>query len=576
MEDESKSLEKKKCALIAEKTETQSSLEKAEIDLRGKTVELRRTMGRIDELQAELDESKRLIEKQRSRIQMLEQDLSNSQKELTDVKQLHCSSSIELEKAARENISKAKCIEETQQEFEVIKSHKKRLETQNSLLDQNCATLKEKLEIAENQIAKLSNELSAERAERLSLSSEYNSIQFGKSDIERKHSQLQEHFQFSKRKITQLEQELEESKRKMFDLEIERRMLHNTIMDLKGNIRVFCRVRPPKIESSLAVEIKDEENLTLVNRNYKTFKGFETRISQFKYDRIYDQESSQEDIFTDVDLMVQSALDGYRVCIFAYGQTGSGKSFTMEGPPEVADNIEFYQSDSKRGIIPRAVEKIFSTMPKFQTSGWSYTCDVCFMEVYMEKVYDLLSSRSEVVLQFDGEQMTARNLIQRQVFQKEDVDSLLVEAKRRRSTSSTNRNEHSSRSHFLFQMNVTGININGKKSFGQINLVDLAGSENVSAAKDSEQKEEGTQIRQSLLALQRVLKNLKQGSKASFRESKLTLLLKDSLTGSSKVLMFLNISPEEDCLEETKNSLSFGAEVNAIQLGQARKKVENC
>jgi kinesin family protein C1 len=271
--------------------------------------------------------------------------------------------------------------------------------------------------------------------------------------------------------------------------------------------------------------------------------------------------------------MVQSALDGHGVCIFAYGQTGSGKSFTMEGPPDCKQDSSFYEENPARGVIPRAVRKIFHQMPEFAKSGWTYTLHCSFVEVYQEKIYDLLSdSRDERELSDNGDLVIVKDLMVLEVSSVEEVDELMIKAKSNRRVGATNMNEHSSRSHFLFQLLIEGTNINGTKCCGRLNLVDLAGSEKLDAAQDEKQRKEGQKIRESLGALKTVLTRLRKDANASapsFRDSKLTHLLKNTLSAGSKVLMFVNVAPEESSFEETKSSLNFGTSVNSVKLGSA-------
>jgi kinesin family protein C1 len=192
------------------------------------------------------------------------------------------------------------------------------------------------------------------------------------------------------------------------------------------------------------------------------------------------------------------------------------------------------------------------------------------VEVYNENVYDLIAlTDKKESLPKDGDVWD--NACTREVRSRTDVEELLLEAKKKRFTKVTNRNEHSSRSHFILQFRIFGTHENGNHLRGALNLIDLAGSENANAARDNQQKQEGSYIRQSLLTLERVLNCLQKGTKAPFRDSRLTQLLKDSLTGTAKVVMFLNVSPEEECLDETKKSLNFGKMVNNVTLGQAKK-----
>merc|ERR1712187_993088 len=111
-------------------------------------------------------------------------------------------------------------------------------------------------------------------------------------------------------------------------------------------------------------------------------------MGNFEFDKVFGTDALQEAVFEEVSQLVQSALDGYKVCIFAYGQTGSGKTFTMEGP-------SFNRNDENRGMIPRSVEKIFEHQERLKEKGWQYQCRATYLEIYNEKIRDLLVKKSE-------------------------------------------------------------------------------------------------------------------------------------------------------------------------------------
>lgn len=163
----------------------------------------------------------------------------------------------------------------------------------------------------------------------------------------------------------------------------DRRKLHNTIQELKGNVRVFCRVRPLLGDEQSAVggnspahigipdkDCKTLQISTLSDANYAGDKS--EKKYEFSFDKVFGPSASQADVFDEISQLVQSCLDGYNVCIFAYGQTGSGKTHTMEGQ---------LQDPELRGMIPRAVEQIFDTASGLEEKGWKYSISVSFVEV---------------------------------------------------------------------------------------------------------------------------------------------------------------------------------------------------
>jgi kinesin family protein C1 len=397
----------------------------------------------------------------------------------------------------------------------------------------------------------------------------------GEENIKLQIQSLQEKFQIDYNLFEEMKDERERYLAENFAWEEERREMHDRLMNLRGNIRVFCRIRPNlKGNNQDVIQMKSSSSLSIVNKFQRRFDGSEVNFSDFKFDKVYGPAASQEEVFYEIELLVQSALDGQNVCIFAYGQTGSGKSYTMEGPPEMNHDTFFYRENPARGIIPRAVRKIFDQIPKLAENGWTYRFKCSFIEVYLDKIYDLLGeTRQELKIFSDA----VKDLTAFPVSSVEQVEALMIEAKKKRKVGATNINSESSRSHFLFQFVIEGTNSNGKKCNGRLNLIDLAGSENLDAAKDEKQRLEGQKIRESLSFLKTVLMRLRRNSSAniSFRDSKLTHLLKTDLSAGSKVLMLVNISPEKSSLSETKNSLNFAKSVNSVKpAGSKAKKLQ--
>ena len=261
-------------------------------------------------------------------------------------------------------------------------------------------------------------------------------------------------------------------------------------------------------------------------------------------------------VFQEISQLVQSALDGYKVCIFAYGQTGSGKTFTMEG-----DNSSIYVEN--RGIIPRSVEKIFSVSKNLEENGWKFKISVNMVEIYNDQVRDLLSTNKNNVIS-SGNKIEAP--LEFEVHTYEDVYPLLDLSSKKRSTAETMCNEHSSRSHSIFQLKITGKNENTNQiRDGVLNLIDLAGSERVSSSKvEGESLKETQAINKSLLALGDVITAMvNKNSHIPYRNTKLTTILQNHLGGDSKTLMFVNISPLMSNFNETINSLKFAIKVNS-------------
>ncbi|CAK0755957.1 hypothetical protein CVIRNUC_002414 [Coccomyxa viridis] len=361
--------------------------------------------------------------------------------------------------------------------------------------------------------------------------------------------------------------------------ELVRRQLHNTILTLKGNIRVFCRVRPvgpadkasaDRLESGGPVMVFPQPGetsdgcleLTTPNGNK----------SSFTFDKVFGPTASQAEVFEEVSQLVQSALDGYKVCIFAYGQTGSGKTFTTLGTPE------------NMGLIPRAVEQLFTSATQLEASqGWSFQMKASMLEVYNEEIKDLLgkgppAGKKHTVSHSDKTGCTTVSYLEAvDCREPACVAALLQQAARQRAVGATAANERSSRSHMVFTLSVCGLrSADGQQLNGVLNLIDLAGSERLKASGASGERLRETQaINKSLSALGDVITALgnKDASHIPYRNSKLTWLLQPCLGGDAKMLMVANVAPTAAAAAESLCSLRFAAKVNATHIGTARRAV---
>ncbi|OJJ59068.1 hypothetical protein ASPSYDRAFT_45502 [Aspergillus sydowii CBS 593.65] len=368
------------------------------------------------------------------------------------------------------------------------------------------------------------------------------------------------------------------AKEKLRREETLRRKLHNQVQELKGNIRVFCRVRPTLgIEDTSEAaqftypdETEDSKEINIIGPEEKSSLGAVTRKNHnFSYDHVFGPAAQNSDVFDEISQLVQSALDGYNVCIFCYGQTGSGKTHTMS---------------SLDGMIPRAVHQIYETATSLEEKGWRYKMEGNFVEVYNENLNDLLGRAEEL----DKKKLEIRHDMQRgktiitdvttvELESPEMVESILKRAAANRSVAATKANERSSRSHSVFILKLIGENyITGERSEGTLNLVDLAGSERLShSGATGDRLRETQNINRSLSCLGDVIAALGQGKEGGhipYRNSKLTYLLQFSLGGNSKTLMFVMVSPLQAHLSETLTSLKFATKVHNTHIGTAKRQ----
>ncbi|XP_051124636.1 kinesin-like protein KIN-14G [Andrographis paniculata] len=346
----------------------------------------------------------------------------------------------------------------------------------------------------------------------------------------------------------------------------ENRKLYNQVQDLKGNIRVYCRVRPflpgQPSRSSSVDEIEDR-TITMLTPS-KHGKG----KKPFTFNKVFGPASAQEEVFTDMQPLIRSVLDGYNVCIFAYGQTGSGKTFTMTGPKELTKET--------LGVNYRALNDLF-LISEERKDTISYEISVQMIEIYNEQVRDLLATdgankRLEIRNNTaNGINVPNANLVP--VSSPSDVINLMNLGHKNRAVGSTNMNDRSSRSHSCLTVHVQGRDLtSGTVLRGCMHLVDLAGSERADKTDAvGERLKEAQHINRSLSALGDVIAALAQkGSHVPYRNSKLTQLLQDSLGGQAKTLMFVHISPEPDALGETLSTLKFAERVSSVELGVAK------
>ncbi|KAI7799898.1 kinesin-like protein KIF13B [Triplophysa rosa] len=267
--------------------------------------------------------------------------------------------------------------------------------------------------------------------------------------------------------------------------------------------------------------------------------------------------------------LLDSAFQGYNACIFAYGQTGSGKSYTMMGTAE------------QPGLIPRLCSSLFERTVQEQREGESFAVEVSFMEIYNEKVRDLLDPKgSRHALRVREHNVLGPyvdGLSRLAVTSFKDIESLMSEGNKSRTVAATNMNEESSRSHAVFNIVLTHTlrdlktGTSGEK-VSKLSLVDLAGSERADkTAAAGERLKEGSNINRSLTTLGLVISALaEQGagrSKSKFvpyRDSVLTWLLKDSLGGNSRTAMVATVSPAADNYEETLSTLRYADRAKSI------------
>ncbi|KAF7728115.1 kinesin-like protein Klp8 [Apophysomyces ossiformis] len=290
----------------------------------------------------------------------------------------------------------------------------------------------------------------------------------------------------------------------------------------------------------------------------------------YSFDRLFDQDATQEHIYNEV---VQPILDemllGYNCTIFAYGQTGTGKTYTMEGDLEE----RFGRYTSAAGIIPRTIHNLFETLDKL---GHEYSVKVSLLELYNEELRDLLNNSDDRPMLKLYEDSTGSGVVVQgaeETYIQNTAQGLRVlqAGIRNRTIASTKCNDKSSRSHCIFTLNVhVREHVPGGEDImrsGKLHLVDLAGSENIgrSGAEHARAREAGI-INQSLLALGRVINHLvDQSGHIPYRESKLTRLLKDSLGGRTQTCIIATVAVAQMHQDEIISTLDYASRAKNIR-----------
>uniref|UniRef100_A0A0P5WKK1 Chromosome-associated kinesin KIF4A protein n=1 Tax=Daphnia magna TaxID=35525 RepID=A0A0P5WKK1_9CRUS len=330
-------------------------------------------------------------------------------------------------------------------------------------------------------------------------------------------------------------------------------------------VRVAVRIRP--LVPKEITEGSQHFITKVLNQPQVTVKG---STEAFTYDYVFGPEESQIQVYeTAVMKIVGKIFKGYNVTILAYGQTGSGKTFSM-GTADMVSTTSAVLSDNS-GIIQRAVKDLFHKMD--EDASLTFDINVSFLELYMEKVYDLLSkSRNEEVdIREDPKNgIKINGLTETPVSTWEETLKCLENGSLNRRTGATAMNHQSSRSHAIFTLTINQINKDSSSivKTSKFHLVDLAGSERASKTHAvGERFAEGVNINKGLLSLGNVISALCESNPRHipYRDSKLTRLLQDSLGGNSHTLMIACVSPADSNYEETLSTLRYADRARKIK-----------
>ena len=404
----------------------------------------------------------------------------------------------------------------------------------------------------------------------------------------------------------------------------ENKKMHFAIQELKGSVRVFCRVRPfvpgmdtrgtlggTENETPAVVATTDAEGAyrqIVVTRRER--RGDDARLLRrsFSFDRAFGPDASQAEVYAECGSLIRCVADGYNVCLLAYGQTGSGKTHTMSGPTnDFLNGFSFSDGDGDGdgdasiaeeralGVNYRALDDVFRTT-RARDAVATHVVTVSVLEIYNEECRDLLAKsggRKIDVSGFGAESLNASgsngsrtktknvagadnvpDAVARVVRDADDVYAAMREGEANRSTGATAMNARSSRSHSVVIVRVEAVSRETNvKTRGALFLVDLAGSERVARSEASgDRLLEARHINKSLSALGDVVSALQhRQSHVPYRNSKLTTLLRGALGPNGKALLFAHVSPCAASADESVSTLAFAERAAAVELGKARR-----
>ncbi|CAL6017992.1 Kinesin [Hexamita inflata] len=450
----------------------------------------------------------------------------------------------------------------------------KQLQKQNKLLAHEIDNLEKVLQLLDNQKQILDQDYQNQKQVHSQAQSTLRTLQSQQSSLDP--TKLQNKlFHY---KLVRSKQDLIKTTTQLQNFSQNRRKLHNQVEDLKGNIRVFVRVRPhTQLEKKNYEQFQNSFQI-LSDQNIQFLQQNSSVPTQYKFFRVYNDNASQQTLFNDVKPLIQSALDGYNIFVGGFGNTGSGKTYTILGDDGDSASVDKTQY-GRLGVLPRSVVELFKQLNELKSD---FQVELAMVELYCDSLIDLLeegemenvsaNSSMSNLSQNQNEKLQIRKTQNGDTYIKnlswvrtrtaEELISYLGPGLEKRHISPTALNDRSSRSHTIIY-----IKLKQKMSSSTLIFADLAGSERVEKSNSTGQRmKEAQYINQSLAALGDVMSALSQKKAfVPYRNNKLTMLLQPGMGGNSKSVLFVCVSPLATCLGESFCSLQFGARAKAVQ-----------
>ena len=338
----------------------------------------------------------------------------------------------------------------------------------------------------------------------------------------------------------------------------------------------FSNLSPLQITSSNSINVISPFESSLSNNNNFNNKVKENNNNTFYFDYIFSQNISQEEIYTSsISFLIDNIFEGFNSTVFTFGETGTGKTYTMLG------------DSNNKGIIFLSLYDIFNYMNNNNNLINNYYLSISYIEIYNENIIDLLNENNILKIVEKKNETILQNLTKIKVSDLNEAVKIIELGNNNRKIGKSLYNHHSSRSHAIIQVhlvkNYNTINYNDpnfllqnfdKTNFGKFIFIDLAGSEKIK--KNISINSESYYINKSLLALSSCMQSLCKNTNHNyipFRDSKLTRILKDSLSGNSKVVMIANVSPSIISYEQTMYTIKFCNNVKNLKL-EPKKNTE--
>lgn len=321
--------------------------------------------------------------------------------------------------------------------------------------------------------------------------------------------------------------------------------------------KVAVRVRPLSEKEQgqgRIVELQEDQRVLVFDPPGAADAGRtgRTKNMRFYYDRVFDERATNAQIYEEtVAPLLEKLLEGFNLTVFAYGPTGSGKTYTIQG------------DEKDEGVMQRLIRTLFQ-----KTRAQKTSLSASFMEIYNEQVNDLQTGAANLQVHLPvGRPAAVAGLSESAVSTFEEFQGLLAKAVARRKTFATGENARSSRSHSIVRLRLAD---EARGTLATLLVCDLAGSERLKkTGAEGQRLAEGCMINRSLLSLGKCISTLASTGRSafvSFRDSKLTMVLRDSLSGQSKVLMLANVSPAAGSYDDTLSCLTYAQKATSIKV----------